>query len=177
MANETEIVARTRSAGLIVFTAASLAIVVFLASQIGSQTIWAENARNFAGQPRLWPTIGLCVMATGFGLQLVRMRKRRPGRLDWDEARRWLEPAEYAVWFMAYVFTVPVIGFLPMSLAFACALTWRLGYRGWRPMVLAALFALVIVILFKAILSVNIPGGHIYQYLPGALRSFFLTYL
>ena len=177
MASETDLVAKTRSAGLLIFVAGSLALVLLLASQTGSQTVWTENARNFAGQPRLWPAIGLGLMATGFGLHLLRLRRRWPNRLDWIEARRWLEPAEYAAWFMAYVFTVPIVGFLPMSLVFACALAWRLGYRGRLPMVLAAAFAIATVILFKAILSVNIPGGQIYEVLPGGLRSFFLTYL
>ena len=177
MADDTDLVAKTRSAGLIVFVAVSLALVVLLLTQIGSQTIWADNARNFAGQPRLWPAIGLAVMVLGFGLHLLRMRRRRPNRLDWVEARRWLEPAEYAGWFMIYVFTVPIIGFLPMSIVFACALVWRLGYRGRLPYLLAACFAVATVILFKALLSVNIPGGRLYQLLPGDLRSFFLTYL
>ncbi|MEM9318950.1 MAG: tripartite tricarboxylate transporter TctB family protein [Pseudomonadota bacterium] len=177
MANQTDLFAKTRSAGLIVFVAVSLGLVLLLITQIGSQTIWSEDARNFAGQPRLWPAIGLAVMAFGFGLHLLRMRHRRPNRLDWMEARRWLEPAEYAGWFMIYVFTVPIIGFLPMSITFACALVWRLGYRGKPPFILAAIFAVATAILFKTLLSVNIPGGQIYRFLPGELRSFFLTYL
>ncbi len=60
-------------------------------------------------------------MVVSFALHLVRMRRRRPDRLDWTEARRWLEPLEYVAWFMAYVLLVPIVGFLPMSLIFACA--------------------------------------------------------
>ena len=177
MANQDDLVAKSRSAGLIVFVGGALALVLILASQIGSQTIWSENARNFASQPRLWPAVGLVVMVAGFGLHLLRSRRRRPNQLDWIEARRWLEPAEYAAWFMVYVFAVPIVGFLPMSIFFACALVWRLGYRGRAPLILAACFAVATVVLFKGVLSVNIPGGSVYHLLPGDLRSFFLTYL
>jgi hypothetical protein len=38
----------------------------------------------------------------------------------------------------------------------------------------AVLVALAVVVVFKSFLSVKIPGGAIYEYLPDALRSFFI---
>ena len=38
-------------------------------------------------------------------------------------------------------------------------------------------FAVAITALFKGFLGVNIPGGQIYEYLPGSVRTFFLVYL
>jgi hypothetical protein len=64
-----------------------------------------------------------------------------------------------------------------MSLAFAVALTYRLGYRTRLGLGLAALFAVTMVVLFKGLLGVNIPGAALYHYFPGALRSFALIYL
>ena len=177
MDSETDLQTRTRSAGQLVFVLAAVVIVAALIAAIPSQTVWSDRARNFASQPRLWPAVSLIVMALGFGLHLLRMKRRRPDSLDWIETRRWLEPLEFLLWFMAYVFTVPVLGFLPMSLAFATALTYRLGYRTRLGLGLAALFALCMVVLFKGLLGVNIPGAALYEYLPSGLRSFALIYL
>jgi len=63
------------------------------------------------------------------------------------------------------------------SLIFACALTYRLGYRGVPYTVFAAAFAVGMVALFKGLLGVKIPGATLYEYLPGALRSFAILYL
>ncbi len=176
MSTDSDIYGRTRSAGQIVFVIAALAVSLLLLSQIGRETLWVEDAK-FAAQPRFWPLVALIVMIAGFGLHLFQMRRRRPASVDWVEVRRWAEPLEYVGWFMAYVFTVPVAGFLPVSIVFAYALTWRLGYR--KPLMLASAvaFAIALVIVFKALLGVKIPGAMVYEYLPDAFRSFFLQYL
>ena len=168
---------KTRVSGQVVFVIFGFAAAVFLLSQIGSQTEWNANARNIAAQPRLWPAVALGVMTVSFGLHWRLMRRRRPNDLDWAEARRWIEPLEYLVWFIVFVFAVPRLGFLPMSLVFDCALTWRLGYRSRTALWLSALFAVAVTILFKGFLGVNIPGGQIYEFLPGSVRTFFLVYL
>lgn len=177
MDSQTDIQTRTRSAGQVLFVIGAVAVILLLIALLPTQTVWSSRARNIASQPRLWPAVALSVMLVGFGLHYLRMKRRHADPLDWIEARRWLEPFEYLGWFMAYVLTVPVLGFLPMSLAFAAALTYRLGYRTRFGLGLAALFALSMVIIFKGLLGVNIPGAAIYDYLPGALRSFALIYL
>ena len=50
----------------------------------------------------------------------------------------------------------------------------RLGYRSRAMMWISLGFGGAVVVLFKGLLSVRIPGGAIYEYLPGALRSFFI---
>lgn len=177
MSIESELQARTRIAGQALFILGALALALLLLSQITRQTVWIEDAQSLAAQPRFWPGVAIGMMVISFGLHLWFMRRRRPDPQDWVEARRWLEPLEYVVWFMAYVFLVPVIGFLPMSLIFACALTWRLGYRNAGYFWVAAAFAIATVALFKGLLSVKIPGAVIYEALPGGLRSFFILYL
>lgn len=168
---------KTKTAGQVVFVLFGVLASGLLLSQIGSQTEWNANARNIAAQPRLWPAIGLITMVLGFALHWRQMRRRKPNALDWVEVRRWAEPLEYLAWFLAYVFAVPRLGFLPMSLLFACALTWRLGYRSRAALWIAAGFAVAITVLFKGFLGVNIPGGQIYQLLPSGMRTFFLVYL
>ncbi len=94
--------------------------------------------------------------------------------VDRREVKIWLSVFEWAGWFLAYVFLVPVVGYLPTTLVFAPLLTWRLGYRGQKMLWASLLFALSIVLIFKSFLQVKIPGAMIYDYLPGALRSFFI---
>ncbi len=168
---------KTKTSGQVVFVVAGLALSLFLLSQIGSQTEWSERARNIGSQPRLWPAIALITMVLGFALHFWRMRRRRPNALDWVEARRWVEPLEYLVWFLIYVAAVPRLGFMPMSILFACALTYRLGYRQKPALAIAGAFAIAMVVLFKGLLGVNIPGAQIYEYLPDSIRTFFLVYL
>lgn len=177
MSTESELQARTRVSGQIVFVGAALLVSLVLLSQIPSQTVWIEDAKSFAAQPRFWPAVAIVTMVVTIGLHFWLMKRRRPARADWAEARRWLEPLEYAVWFMVYVFAVPWIGFLPMSIAFAAALTWRLGYRSALYIWLALAFAVGTVILFKGILGVKIPGAALYELLPDTVRSFALQYL
>jgi hypothetical protein len=52
-------------------------------------------------------------------------------------------------------------------------MTWRLGYRSGRWLVGAGAFGAAVVVLFKAFLSVKIPGGAVYDLLPEAIRTFF----
>ncbi|MEY8842623.1 tripartite tricarboxylate transporter TctB family protein, partial [Cribrihabitans sp. XS_ASV171] len=107
--------------GQILFGVAFLAASLLLLSQIGSQTRWVEKTEFFA-QPRFWPAVGLGGMVILGGLHLYRLPWWRSTRYDWWEARKWASVLEYGVWFMAYVFLVPIIGYLPVTLAFVPAL-------------------------------------------------------
>lgn len=169
--------ARTRVAGQTVFVIAALALALFLLSQITRQTAWVDPSKSFVAQPRFWPAVALAMMVLPLGLHLWLMKRRRPNRSDWQEVRRWGETLEYAGWFMGYVFAVPWIGFLPMSILFAIGLAWRLGYRSLSTLIAAALFALSTVIVFKGFLGVKIPGARMYEWLPDGARSFALQFL
>ncbi|MEC3860819.1 tripartite tricarboxylate transporter TctB family protein [Mesobacterium sp. TK19101] len=176
MSQEADLSPKTRGAGQVVFVLAALILSLLLLSQIRSQTAWVDGTKLTA-QPRFWPSVALITMVLGFGMHAWRMTRRRPNRTDWVELRRWAEPLEYALWFMGFVWLVPLVGFLPMSIAFSVALTWRVGYRSGLMTGLAVVFAATVVVVFKGLLGVKIPGAAIYEYLPGALRSFFILYL
>ena len=94
----------------------------------------------------------------------------------WVEIGFWLRSIEYALWFMAYVLAVPKTGYLLATLLFAVAITMRAGYRQWRFAGAAALTGLVVVVVFKSLLQVKVPGGQLYEILPTGLRAFMLTY-
>lgn len=162
--------------GQLVFALGFFAIAVVLLSQIGSQTRWAAKTEFFA-QPRFWPAVGLVGMTLLGGLHLYRLPWRRLTRNDRAEVLKWARVLEYTVWFMGYVLLVPVLGYLPVTLVFVPLLARRMGYRSRLMVITSLVFALAVVLLFKTFLSVKIPGGAVYDYLPGALRSFFILYL
>ena len=72
---------------------------------------------------------------------------------------------------------VPLVGYLPTTILFCVGLTLRLGYRAPRVLAAAALTGTATVVVFKALLSVRIPGAAAYEYLPAALRNFMILYL
>ena len=162
--------------GQLIFALAFVLVSVILLSLIGEQTRWVNKTKFFA-QPRFWPAVSLGLMVLFGALHLRRLPWWKNTRYDWWEVRKWAAVLEYAGWFMAYVILVPVIGYLPVTLIFVPALSWRMGYRSRQMLWISAVFAVLVVILFKGLLSVKIPGGMIYEYLPGALRSFFILYL
>ena len=162
--------------GQLVFALVFVAIALLLLSQITGQTRWVDKTK-FVAQPRFWPAIALGGMVLMGGLHLYKLPWRRVSRYDMREVHNWGRVLEYALWFMVYVFAVPVLGYLPVTLIFVPCLSWRMGYRSRFMMGISAAFAVIVVVMFKSFLSVKIPGGLIYEYLPGALRSFFILYL
>lgn len=162
---------KTGRPGSFVFAVLFLLASLFLLSQLGSETAFSARGKLFA-QPRFWPAVGVIGMAVFGGLHLLgQVRQRRGGGHLW-EAGNWLRSVEYLIWFMVYVFAVPVIGYLPATLIFTVALAFRAGYRSKRMLGAAALTGLCVVLAFKSMLSVKIPGGAVYEHLPDAIRSF-----
>ena len=159
--------------GQLIFALLFLALSILLISQLGDQTKWIKKTK-FAAQPRLWPMIALTGMVFFTGLHLWRLPRRRILQVDLQEAKRWLQVIEYCVWFIAYVWAVPHIGYLISTLIFLPALAYRAGYHNKKMMTYAAGIGFSIVVIFKSFLEVKIPGGAIYEFLPNALRSFFI---
>jgi len=161
---------------LILFTAS-----VFLLLQIDEQVKYA-NGQAFYKQPGLWTGLGLAGMVIMSALYSLKLWMQR-NQLEHSEHTlghelwTWLRSLEFLAWFMGYVLLVPYSGYLLATLLFSIVLSLRLGYRS-RPIYFAAtLTAITIVVLFKSLLQVKIPGGALYEYLPDALRSFFIIYL
>ena len=164
--------------GEIVFAVASFAVAVFLATQWHAQTAWIDRL-DWRRQPGLWPAVAIAGMLVFGAAELIAClaRARRAGTAGaLAEAAAWLRAGEFLIWFMAYVWAVPWIGYLPATLVFAVTLTWRLGYRG-RWLWAAAGTGAGIVVLFKGVLAVGIPGGAVYDLLPAGLRNVMVLYL
>ncbi|MBQ4827439.1 tripartite tricarboxylate transporter TctB family protein [Leisingera sp. HS039] len=162
--------------GQLVFALFLVAAALLLLALIGDQTTWVSKAKLFA-QPRFWPAVAVGGMVLMGGLHLYKLPWRRVSRYDLREVKRWAQVLEFAGWFMGYVLLVPIIGYLPVTLAFMPLLSWRMGYRSRFMLWISAAFAVAVVVLFKAVLSVKIPGAMLYEYLPGPVRSFFILYL
>jgi len=166
---------RYRRPGDIVFAWIVLAFSLFMLSQLLNQTAYRDGARLFA-QPRFWPALSLIGMVafSSFHLMGSVVSERIPGR--WREVLTWLAALEYAAWFIAYAAAVPYGGYLPTTVLFALLLTLRAGYRSTQVLISAVLSAVIIVLLFKTLLSVNLPAGKIYEILPEGLRKIMLIH-
>lgn len=161
----------------IVFAVASFLIAVVLATQWASQTTW-NAGQGWGRQPGLWPLIavtGMLVFGAGELVACILRNIRRGGGDAWAEVRHWAAAGEYLLWYMGYVLLVPWLGYLGATVLFATALTFRAGYRG-RMLGWAALSGALIVVGFKTLLSVRIPGGAVYELFPQAIRNFLVIH-
>lgn len=137
--------------------------------QWAESLFWAVVAIGFAlwlGPLRAVPYVAL--------IATVRLTWLFTHWVDRREVKVWLSVFEWAGWFLTYVLLVPLLGYLPTTLVFAPLMTWRMGYRSRLMMWTSVVFAISVVVIFKSFLQVKIPGAAIYEYLPGALRSFFI---
>lgn len=160
----------------LIFALAAFAVGLFLLTQIGSQVTWSSS-RSLTNQPGFWPVMAIFGMVIfGAGETVVSVRRFRNTAVGdiASELFDWLKAIEFAGWFLVYVLAVPIIGYLLSTLLFCVLLTWRLGYKSTPRLVAAALTGLAVVLVFKSMLSVKIPGGEIYEYLPAALRNFMI---
>lgn len=168
---------RYRRPGDLVFAAGFFALSLFLLASIPWQVSWVART-DLVAQPAFWPVVAVAAMTLFSLLHLIGalVSERIPGRLT--EVIAWARALEFAGWFLVYVAAVPRLGYLPSTVLFACLLAFRLGYRTWRWMGAATLFAVAVVVIFRSLLQVKLPAGALYEALPaGAIRSFFLVYL
>lgn len=159
--------------GEVFFVAVFLALAVLLLSQLGVQTKFSAKGQLFA-QPRFWPAVGVIGMTVFGALHLTTIIRKAEAARELREAVSWLRALEFLAWFMVYVLAVPRIGYLPATVAFTVLLALRMGYRRAGTLWAAAGTGLAIVVVFKTLLSVKIPGGAVYEYLPDGLRNFLI---
>ena len=164
-----------RVPGDIVFAGVALAFALFLLSRLGSETTWVKGI-SLGSQPRFWPAVSIFGMVF-FGLIYfigsLRHLAKQEGNVG-KEILFWLRSLEFTIWFMAYVFITPVIGYLFSSILFCVLLATRVGYRSIGSLMVAAGLSVAIVLLFKTFLQVRIPGGIVYEYLPDGIRNFMI---
>jgi len=170
-----EIAKRHRRPGDLIFSVLYFALCLFLAFNLPEQTTWSKGTK-LPAQPAFWPYLSVGIMTFFALLHLLSGLLSPATKGRWFEVAFWLRSLEYAIWFMAYVFIVPLLGYLLSTILFTGTLTFRLGFRSTNHLLLAMVFGIVVVVVFKTFLQVKVPGGQIYEHLPAALRSFMLTY-
>ena len=117
---------------------------------------------------------GMVIFGAGeLVVSLRRFRHQATGSVP-AELFDWVKAIEFAGWFLVYVLLVPIIGYLLSTLLFCVLLTWRLGYRSGSHLGAAAITGATVVLIFKSMLSVKIPGGQVYEALPATLRNFMI---
>lgn len=154
-----------------------MVFALFPLVSLPSQTAWLARAQLFA-QPAFWPGVAVILMVIFSGPHLIGalVSGRIPGRLA--EVIEWFKAIKFALWVRAYVRAVPVVGYLLATLVFTMLLTFRLDCRGWHWMLSAALFGVLVVVVFKSLLHLRIPEGDLYDYLPsGPFGTFMMSYL
>lgn len=164
-------------AGSVLFAILFAVFSLWLLLQIGSETKFSARGKLFA-QPRFWPAVSVGGMLLFGVLHLATSWHAHKGgtlRTSLLESVAWLRALEYLVWFMVYVFTVPKIGYLLATVIFTFLLCVRCGYRKPKHMALAIAMGIGVVLVFKTGLSVKIPGGEIYEYLPESIRNFMIV--
>nr|WP_323777885.1 tripartite tricarboxylate transporter TctB family protein [Amylibacter sp.] len=159
--------------GEILFVGLFFAAALFLLTQLGEQAKFSAKGKLFA-QPAFWPAVGVIGMVVFTGLHLLTTLRHRAKSGLGAEVAIWLRAFEYVGWFMIYVIAVPRIGYLPCTIVFTVLLALRMGYRKPATLFYAGVSGLAIVVIFKTILGVKIPGGAIYEHLPDGMRSFMI---
>ena len=108
----------------------------------------------------------------------LKRKQRQLAPLRWGyEMNEWLRAVEYILYFIAYTFMVPFLGYLASTLMMGCFLTWRVGYRSWRWMGIALLSSFAMVVLFRSVLQIKTPVNiWLYNQMPEGASIFFKTW-
>lgn len=93
------------------------------------------------------------------------------------EFSQYLSALEYVAYFILYTLMIPVLGYLVSTLILGCFLTWRLGYRTSKWMLISFLSSFSAVVIFRTFLQIKTPVSiWLYDQLPTTTRAFMLTY-
>ena len=167
-------------AGDLVFAMLMLLIVLVLLVSIPFETKWFDGV-PLVKQPRLWPTfclLGMALFGFLYSIQIWRNYKIQLGQLqaELNELSSWLRPLEFVFYFVLYVWSVPLAGYLLSTLLFFSLLTIRAGYRTLLMFWVSLATGFGIVVVFKSLLQVKVASGAIYDYLPDGWATFFMIY-
>jgi len=149
--------------------------VLFLLINIDEQTRWVSG-KALTSQPRFWPavTLGLTTFFSAvYLLTTIVGREKFDGGREW---LHWFRAVEFVIWFAAYSALVPILGYLVATVLVCVSLTWRLGYRSSNYLKAALVSGISIVLFFRVLLGIHIPGGALYEKLPQPLSNFMLNW-
>lgn len=166
---------RYRRPGDLVFAVICVAFAAFIVWSLPTEAKLPSRGSLFT-KPAFYVHLAAWTMLAFALLHLLSTLLSEALEGRWAEVWLWLRSIEFAGWFMAYVLIAPLLGYLPATLLFTVTLCARLGFRARRTLALAAVFGVCVVLVFKTFLQVKVPGGQLYEHLPGVLRSIMLTY-
>ena len=149
--------------------------VLYLLLNIDDQTRWVSG-KALTSQPRFWPalTLGLTVFFSAiYLLSTIASRPKFDGGREWFQ---WIRAVEFTIWFAAYAALVPILGYLIATVLVCVSLTWRLWYRSANYLKAALVSGISIVLFFRVLLGIHIPGGALYEKLPQPLSNFMLNW-
>lgn len=93
------------------------------------------------------------------------------------ETGKYLAALEYVGYFILYTLSVPLLGYLLSTMILGTYLTWRLGYRTLKWLLIGLGSSFAIVVIFRSFLQIKTPINiWLYDQLPAGLRVFMLTY-
>ena len=149
-------------AGDLVFAMLMLLIVLVLLVSIPFETKWFDGV-PLVKQPRLWPTfclVGMALFGLLYSIQIWRNYKFQLGEVqaELNELSSWLRPLEFVFYFVLYVWSVPLVGYLLSTLLFFSLLTIRAGYRTLLMFWVSLATGFGIVVVFKSLLQVKVAS-------------------
>lgn len=166
---------RTRRPGELPFAVLFMAFALWLYSHLGTEARWLPRL-NWFQQPALWPAIAIYGMLAFGTLNLIAAIMAHGSERDRREMLTWAAALEYVGWYLAYAWAVGQIGYLPATMLTMLLLVWRLGIASRASLFWAAAFALGVVVVFKSLLRVGIPGGRLYALFPPDIQRFLSVY-
>ena len=93
------------------------------------------------------------------------------------EMIQWIRSLEFILYFLVYTFSISILGYLISTLVFAVFLTYRLGYRTKKWVLISLFSSFIVVLIFRTILQIKTPINiWLYQYFPENIEVFMKIY-
>ena len=93
------------------------------------------------------------------------------------ELIQWIRSLEFILYFLVYTFSISILGYLISTLIFAVFLTYRLGYRTKKWVLISLFSSFIVVLIFRTILQIKTPINiWLYQYFPENIEVFMKIY-
>lgn len=155
--------------GMIAFVFAALACTLLALLPVATRP--APMHKGWWVEPATWPVFTLTITLVAALVQVLpwlRAGLRSPDRAEFARRSLWafgnLRPAlEYSAIFLVYLFALEWAGFALSSFVFLQVVVWRAGLRGTAWRLKAALFVVLVVIVFRVGIGLWFPMAPIYE--------------
>lgn len=133
-------------------------------------------------QPALMPSLSLALIAIPAAMLLGQHRLKRHQQPELHpspenlraELFQWLRPLEFFGYYVLYIWLLGLVGYFLSSFMFITGLSWRIGLRAPKWMLISFLTALGLIALFRWGLQVWVPAAALYDLFPKEARIFLI---